>query len=87
MLNMILIRNSMYQVITLQGGSQHLNLCRAEGFRHQICLFLALLMIVSKSFSDWGGELRLSPNITNQKINNGTAIYVLTPLHSQIVSL
>ncbi len=30
----------MYQVITLQEGSRHLNLCRAEGFWHQRCLFL-----------------------------------------------
>ncbi len=29
----------MYQVITLQGGSQHLNLYWAEGYRHQGCLF------------------------------------------------
>ncbi len=35
----------MYQVITLQGGSRHLNLCQAEGFQHQRCLFLGIVSV------------------------------------------
>ncbi len=34
----------MHQVVTLQGWSRHLNLCRAEAFRHQRCLLLPFIL-------------------------------------------
>ncbi len=37
----------MHDVVTLRGGSRHLNLCWAKGFRHQRCLFLILARILS----------------------------------------
>ncbi len=36
--------NCMHHVVTLLAGSPHQNLIRAEGFQHQICLFLFLML-------------------------------------------
>ncbi len=41
----------MYQVITLQEGSRHLNLCQDEGFRHQRCLFLFIDLTLIRATS------------------------------------
>ncbi len=38
----------MCQVITLQGGSRHLNLYWAEGFRHHWCLFFCVMIYTYK---------------------------------------
>ncbi len=36
------LRNCLHHVVTLQGGSWHINLCQAEGFRHQRSLIFSL---------------------------------------------
>ncbi len=49
--DVLLLRNCIYQVITLQGGSSYLNLCQAEGFRHQRCLFIFCRELIGLKFS------------------------------------